>query len=266
MGEEILQKQPSGFRLVLSLVRRDYAVQYAGTVLGVVWVIVQNLFQIGIYYLIFGIVLADRRAGLMPMGGQDYLLYLLGGMTLWLPLAEMMVRSGGILSENRVLIRRTSVGADYFVWVPVVQAILHYALLAVPIALIGYGRGGLSPYFPIAWLAGLLLLLLAAGWGFILARISLLLKDVSPLAQLLLQVFFWATPIVYPVTDGTFKFFIWNPFYVLVELHRGLLFEMPGTRLPDIPFWNGLTALVALSIPVYVIGSRRLKWIVADHI
>ena len=66
-------------RIILSLVRRDYAVQYAGTALGFTWVLVQYLFQILLFFLIFGVLLRQAMPGRLDAvsgGAGDYLSYL----------------------------------------------------------------------------------------------------------------------------------------------------------------------------------------------
>lgn len=311
------------FGTILSLVRRDYAVQFAGTALGIVWVLVQYAFQIAIFYLIFGVILAPAapdsaepaladslssgkladslnsgKLAAMTGGSADYLSYLLGGMVLWLPISEMLLRACSILADNRGLIRRTGLGLRGFLWVPVFEAVLHYTLIFGMVALLGLARGVLSPLAPLAYLGGLGLLFALSGWAFIFARASILLKDISPLLRLAFQLIFWLTPIVYVVGPDVMGIFAWNPVTAPVELHRRLLFcgapgsgfapgfatfaeaqaclaAMPGSaeisahRLLPAPFaglWTGVLVLVALSVPAYLLSARRLNALVVDQL
>ena len=256
--------------LIFSLVKRDYAVQYAGTSLGIAWLIIQNLFQVGIFYLLFGFILgsnAVERPATSASGmgsGKEYLVYLLGGMSLWLPLSEMLIRSCGILSENRSLIRRTSIGISAFMWIPVFEAVLHYAIIFFPSCLIAYYNGRLSGNFLFAFAWGVGVIVLFSGWGFILARVSVLLKDVSPLLRLVLQIVFWATPIVYMAPENLLVYFQWNPFFFFMDYHRQLFsaFDPVGFLLHG----RGLGLFLVLSIPAYVISGRKLSALISDHI
>ena len=249
-------------RLLLSLVRRDYAVQFAGTTLGLVWLFVQYGFQIGVFYAVFGLLLQSGRTGIGP-AGSDYLVYLLSGMCLWIPLSEMLTRSGSILSENRALIRRTSVGADLFARVPFVQAVFHYALLLGLTAPIAFLRGGLSPGFFLALPVGLLVLWFFSGWALVFARMSVILKDVSPILRLFLQVVFWCTPFVYSVPQRLVPLLAWNPLYGPLELHRALFM---GAGFPPLLAYQGALGLLVLSAPLFLLASLRLGNITADHL
>ena len=169
--------------LIYSLVRRDYALQYAGTLLGLAWLLVQYVFQVALFYVIFGL--------LLPAGGRvagpenaDYLAYLLGGMALWLPLSEMLLRGCGILTENRQVVRRTVVGARLLLWVPVFEALVHYTILFVLVLGVGALRGTSPGWFPAAYAFGCLVILFFGGWSFLLARVGIIFKDVSPLMRL----------------------------------------------------------------------------------
>ena len=255
------------WRIVLSLVRRDYAVQYAGTLLGVLWVLVQYLFQIALFWLIFGYLFAaalpTRGARLMASG--DYLVFLLSGMGLWLPLSEMLLRSCGILVDNRSLIRRTAIGMTGFLRLPLAEAWLHYGLIMIPILGIFWLRGALvwSAFLGVAF--GMLVILFFSGWAFVLARIGVILKDVTPLMRLALQLVFWGTPIIYPPPSSLDGFFRWNPLHGIIGLYRALLLGDADSiglylRMP------GLIFFLAASLPVFFLSSRRMGRLVADHL
>lgn len=250
------------YRLLLALVRRDYAVQFAGTSLGIAWLFIQYIFQIAVFYVIFGFLLGGGKVSLGPASG-DYLVYLLTGMCLWMPLSDMLIRSGSILSENRALIRRTSVSADLFARVPFIQAVLHYLLLVLIVAPIAYARSALSPLFFLAIPVGLATLWFFSGWALIFARMSIILKDVSPILRLVLQVVFWCTPFVYTVPTKWLGLLGWNPLFGPLEWHRALF---SATPLPDGGAAFGAAALMIGSIPLFALATYRLGTITADHL
>ena len=264
-------------QLTLSLVRRDYAVQFAGTSLGILWVLIQYAFQIAVFFLIFGVILGDAlsgsgtRAEVLAAGTTDYLSYLLGGMALWLPLSEMLLRSCSILADNRSLVRRTNLGMRGFLRVPVYEGIIHYALLFVIVAGVSLMRGGLAWTAPLAFVFGCLVILGLRGWAFIFARVSVILKDISPLLRLLFQVLFWLTPIVYTADlagrhAGWFRL---NPLHGVLEGHRLLLYGSPAdvTALAgNAALWLAPGIFAVLSAVVYRIAALRLESVAADQL
>lgn len=255
------------FRIVMSLVRRDYAVQYAGTSLGIAWVIIQYLFQIALFWLIFGVLfkaVMPVKAGMVATE-SDYLGYLLGGMGLWLPLSEMMLRSCGILVENRSLIRRTAIGMRGFLYLPLAQSILHYLIIMSVIVAIGVVRGRLAATFPLAILLGIFVLVFFSGWAFVLARIGVILKDVSPLMRLFLQIVFWSTPLVYPAFSNWNHIFSLNPLHGMAMSHRFLLYNSHFVFTDAINVWV-LAGFVGLSLIVFIVSAMRMGPLVADHL
>lgn len=249
--------------LVLRLVQRDYTLQFAGTTGGIIWLAAQYLFQIAVYYAIFGFVLSGGESGRFS-SGSDYFSFLLSGMIFWLPLSEMFLRSCVILHENRALIRRTKTGMQLFVWIPIFRGIIHYMVLFPVVALILYSRDTLSPLFPIAFIYSVSVMLLLAGWGFIFARMSVILLDVSSAVRLLLQIVFWLTPIVYDIPGSFHKIMGWNPLFGIIEAHRFLLIR--DYRLIPTETIYGIIALFILSVIAYFASSRRLNTVVVDNL
>ncbi len=249
--------------LIMRLVRRDYTLQFAGTTGGIVWLGIQYLFQIAVYYAIFGFVLSGDEGGRFS-SGMDYLSFLLSGMVLWLPLSEMFLRSCVILHENRSLIRRTSTGMDLFIWIPVFRSLIHYIVLMPFVILILYSRGSLSPYFPLSILFAIFTMFIFAGWGFIFARVSVIMLDVSSAIRLLLQIVFWVTPIVYDIPDHLNWIMGWNPLFGMMEIHRFLLLN----SYTDLPFEiiNGFIFFAVLSTAAYYLSARRLNTVVVDNL
>lgn len=245
---------PSRLTTLFALIRRDYAVQYAGMGLGIIWLFVNYGMQIGVFWLVIGKgVYADQ---------PHYGARLLAGMSLWIPLSEMFLRSGSILSENRVLIRRTAIAKALFVWIPVFQAFFHYLLLFLPVSLliafVLRAPGLTVTSLPAGLFSGWLIILFLSPWAAILSRLAIILRDLTPLLRPLMQLLFWLTPIVYLPAAWSH----WNPLTFLFSVQTRLLAGLPlDTR--GIPAC--LVLLLLTSIAAWV-SSIRLNRIVEDHL
>lgn len=250
--------------LLSAFARRDYAVQFAGTSLGILWPIIQYVFQVAIFYIIFGFLFSQMELPGRGIDGMDYLSYLLGGMAVWLPVSEMLLRSCSILTENRSLIRRTDTGYNVFLRIPVFQAFIHYSLITALVIILGLLRGTLQSTALIALPIGFTVILFMAGWAFILARISVILKDLTPVLRMLLQVAFWATPIVYFIPEDVQSIWQWNPFYHFVYLHRNLLFLTEQSYL--LPEVYKIIGFIAISLLAFYLSRFRLNEVIQDQI
>lgn len=245
-------------RLALALLRREYAVQYAGMGLGLAWMAVQYLAQIAVFLLVFG------RGIYANAPGGGYASRLLVGMLLWLPLSEMLTRSTSILIENRALIRRISVGRELFPWLPPLQALVQYSLLAAPVALVLLLTGDLSPAAPLAFALGLLVHGLLSVWAIFLARSTILLRDLGPIMRPGLQALFWLTPIAYYPT----RWSGWNPLTWIFQTHSRLWLATGMEATPAFDDDVAIYATLSLGILTSLVlaGSSRLRRIVEDQL
>lgn len=270
-------------QFLLALTRRDYVVQFAGAGLGIGWLFVQYLFQIALFYVIFGVVLgggAEQSMELQSrrMAGPDFLNYILGAMTLWLPLSEMLLRSGSILSENRSLIRRTPGALDAMSWIPMVQALFHFTILSVAALMVAaltswnetsalshsQMMGGPGALFALSYVTGIVFLFATFPLCVYLQRVSVLLKDLTPILRLALQILFWSTPMVYIVgNQQVLSILSWNPLFCMVDVQRHLAYDMP---MQSDPFLPGLLLLLPVSMMAGLLSRIRLKEICADFL
>ena len=176
------------------LVRRELRARYAGSALGSIWNILHPLFLIGIYVLVFSSVM--QKAAGAARGG--YVVHLCAGLIPWMAFSEIVQRSTGILAENSNFLKKLAMPHEILHF----SALLH-SLFIHTISLLGLmlflrifgvplGRE-VWLAFPLLWAIGLT----AVGLGMILSVLHLLLRDIGQLTAILLQVWFWLTPIVY---------------------------------------------------------------------
>jgi lipopolysaccharide transport system permease protein len=176
------------------LVKRELRARYAGSVLGSVWNIIQPLFLIGIYVLVFSSVM--HRAGGGTRGG--YVVHLCAGLIPWLVFSETLQRCTGILAENANFLKKLTFPHEILHFSVLAHAlVIHFiSLVGLLVLLMLFGAPlGREVLLAFPLLAGIGLV--AAGLGMVLSVLNLLLRDIGPLTTLLLQAWFWLTPIVY---------------------------------------------------------------------
>lgn len=214
--------------MIAGLVRRDLHARYAGSTLGVAWTILQPLLLFLVYLFVFSTILQvkftteDGRAGVFAF-------YLLAGLLPWLGFQEGVMKATTAIIDNAGLVKAmrfpTAVLVVSSVLASLVAFLLSFSLLLI--ALFVTGRLALMslPLLPVLLcLQGVL----AFGLGLITASLQTVLRDTLPALQMLFMVWFYLTPIIYPLSYVPVQFVTlwqWNPFTPFVSAYRAVLLE-----------------------------------------
>ncbi|XDD49493.1 ABC transporter permease [Leptospira sp. WS92.C1] len=241
------------------LVRRDYALQFAGSALGISWMLVQNLSLILIYTIVFLFLNIKGNPDL----ASDFIGYAFSGLLFWVPLQEYMIRGTSILTENRQLIKRSPLGPEIFLWIPFVQMLIHFLVTAVPvvIVLIAFGKLNLRLFpltIPVMFGVGYLLSFLQ---GY-LARANVILRDITPLIRLFSQFFFWSLPILYLSTGFLHSINVWNPLNFPLELFRSVLLN----DVVSVFHWKEFLPYLILFPVIGVVCRSKFHSVILDHL
>ncbi len=204
------------------LIWREVKVRYKQTVFGVAWALLQPLFAMLIFSIFFG-----RVAGI-PSDGLPYPLFVYAGLVPWTFFANSVTSSGNSLIMNPNLITKV-----YFPRMIIPAAAVGAGLIDFTIAfvlLIGlmlfYGT---FPAWGIVLLPVFVVLMtgLAFGVGMWLAALNVKYRDVRYALPFLIQMWMFATPIIYPlslVPDQWRWALALNPLTGIVEGYRAALF------------------------------------------
>lgn len=217
--------------LLRELVRRDFTVRFTGSVLGLLWAVLQPLSLVALYWFVFTYMFT--RA---PGAGSGYLFFLICGLIPWMAINEGLIRSTTSIVENAAIVRKLSFRSELLVIVPNVSAMI-FECVALVIFLAFLVVKGSVPSRP--WLLPIALVLqLAAqvGIGFALAAIYVFFRDLTQIIGFLLSVIFYLSPILYPVSQKFALFFRWNPMTPLLGLYRSALLPEPLPELSSVVF------------------------------
>jgi ABC-type polysaccharide/polyol phosphate export permease len=251
--------------LIQGLVVRDLKARYRGSVLGFLWSFLNPLLLLLIYTFVFTIVMpTDRGAGLQPFS-----LFLFCGILPWTWFSSSLLESSNVLIAGANLIRKVLFPAEVLPIVTVLAGLVHF-LLGLPIlaAFILYFR------VPIVWTDLLWLpliiavqLVLTMGFALMLSAVTVHFRDVRDLLTNLVTIWFFATPIVYPLTrppENVRRLLELNPFTHLAVAYQAVLF-FPGPYTQ----WRSLLALGAISVLVFAAGYfvfDRLRDTLAEEV
>ncbi len=236
--------------LIGSMVRRDMAARYRGSVGDLLWSVLNPVLLMLTYYFVFGIVLQTRFGADPSRAG--FALYFLAGMLPWLPFAEAVGRSPAIVVEHRNFVKKLVFPIEILPVNLAVGGLVTQALaLAVYLVFLLASRGSVPP--AALWLPALIVpqFLFTLGLSWFLAALGVYVRDLGQLIGYLLTLWFFLTPICYPETAlpaAALPLLAKNPIFVLVQGFRAVLLE--GVPPPASP----LGKLWLLSIAVCLVG------------
>ena len=234
--------------LIQSLIVRELKARYRGSVLGFFWSFVNPLMLLLVYTFVFKFVLPNDTKGLQP-----YSLFLFCGILPWNWFSSSLTEASGSLIAGGNLIKKVLFPAEVLPIVSVLANMVHFflGLLILLAFLIGYRHWpdpGDLIWFPIAVTVQLIF---TAALSLILAALAVHFRDIRDLLANLLQLWFFATPIIYYWRQENVRrfkvLFDLNPFTHLAISYQEILF-FPG------PFghWKWLAALGAASIALFL--------------
>ncbi len=240
---------------VAGSVRREYQLRYRGTMLGIAWTILQPLAMILVYTVIFSQVMKAKLPGIE--GAFSYSIYLCAGIITWGLFAEIIQRSQSVFLDNANLLKKLSFPRLTLPLIVVATALLNFSIIFALFLAFLLITGNL-PGFSILAMIPLLVVqvLFAVGLGVTLGVLNVFFRDAGQLSGLLLQFWFWATPIVYPASILPERLQPWmnlNPMYHLMQGYQGIFVANQW------PAWQNLAvfALLAVGLALYALRLFR---------
>jgi lipopolysaccharide transport system permease protein len=240
-----LARQAWRFRgFIAGSVRREFASRYLGTQLGFVWAIAHPMALVLIYTLVFSEVMGARLPG--TEGKYAYSVYLTSGLVLWMLFSELLGRSVGTFVHNAELLKKVTLPK---ITLPVIAALSALVTSGILLAVfMGFlGATGAMPGVPLLALLPVLAVavLLALALGTFLATVNVFYRDVEQSTNLVLQFWFWLTPIVYPVEalpESVRGALALNPIWPLTRAMQDIFLHH---RFPD---WMSLAYPLACAV------------------
>lgn len=231
---------------ILSSIRSEFVNRFLRSKLGGLWVIIHPLTQVLIYALILSAVLAAKLPGIDNRFA--YAIYLCAGILGWGLFNEIVSRGLTIFIDNGNLLRKISFPRITLPLIMLGAALINHLLLLLAI-LVVFLILGHAPGITLLWLPILSLLTaaLALGTGLILGVFNVFVRDVGQVVTIVLQMLFWFTPIVYPISivpDALRDWLVFSPVFPLISGFQNILVYNKPPELLPLVFVGALAALV----------------------
>jgi lipopolysaccharide transport system permease protein len=241
--------------LLQNLTNREVRGKYRRTALGQLWSLANPIAAIVIYTFIFSFIFRLPAQVGDPSGLDNYALWLVCGLLPWLFFnrvltlgTDALVANAGLIQKvyfPRIVLPLSLANATFFTW------ILEMGVLALALSLLG---AFVLPWLPLVAVFMAIFALFAVGLAMIFSIVNVYFRDLAYLLTIVLQFWFYLTPILYPVglvvtqserlgglvgTSVTLMdIYSLNPVHGFIEIFRNLLYD---NRLPE-----SSTVLVAL--------------------
>jgi ABC-2 type transport system permease protein len=179
------------------LIRRELKSRYKDSSLGFVWSFIRPLTMLLIYYVAIGQFLGAARS--VP----QYAVFVYSGLTIWGLYNEIVASSTMSILSNAGLIKKVYVPRELFPLASIGSALFNFGIQMIVLL----GAIVITGQFPLSWnllyALGAIIVVVTYGTALalLLSAFNVYLRDIQYLVEVVLLIFFWASPIVYSWTE-----------------------------------------------------------------
>ncbi len=241
--------------LWLTLVLRDIQVLYKQAALGVAWAVIQPIFAVTVFTIVFG------NFARIPSDGIPYPIFAFAAVLPWTYFAEATRRASTGLVDDADLIRKVYFPRLIMPLAKVTAPLLDFCI-AFTVLLILMAFYGVMPTFKLLAIIPLILLasLLALSIGLWLGPINVRFRDIKHTVPFMLQIGMYASPIVYPlsqVPDEWKMVYSLNPMVGVIEGFRWAVFDRGALDLAALAISLGVILAALFSGMVFFKKMER---------
>ncbi|MDN3988221.1 ABC transporter permease [Zwartia vadi] len=240
---------------IFGSVKREFQSRYRNSLLGAAWTVINPLAMIIVYTLIFTQIMRAKLPGIESQ--YAYSIYLCTGVLTWGYFAEIVTRAQNVFIENANLIKKINFPRLCLPVVIVANATLNF-LIIFGLFTIFLIISGSFPGFIYLSLIPLLIIQVAfsIGLGITLGVLNVFFRDVGQFFSVVIQFWFWLTPIVYPAAilpESVRAYLAYNPMVNLMVAYQDIVVYGRG------PNWSSLWPLTLLAVFFCVWGFLLFK-------
>jgi lipopolysaccharide transport system permease protein len=248
--------------LAFNFAKRDFKERYIGTGLGKFWYILSPIITIFIYTVIFSDFMKMKLN--IIENSYAYSIYLVPGLLAWTTFSTILMRLSVSFFEKANLIKKINVPmytfqlsiiiTEFFLFVlSIFLGIIFLLLVSQPVT------------WTFIWMIPIMILqtLFVFGLGVILSLFTPFFKDLKEAIPIVVQLWFWMTPIIYMsdmIADKYPAVLVYNPFYYFVKIYQEIFLysQAPSfSSLTTITIITFLTLLLAAFLYKKMIGTIK---------
>ncbi len=218
---------------VFSMVAREFRSRYLGSLLGSIWAILNPMALITIYTVIFSRVMRAKLPGIDDT--MAYGLFVCAGLLPWLFFVELLSRFPNIFIEQATLLKKVSFPRITLPVIALCSATVNFLIIFAIFLFFLLVTGRFPGWVVLAYIPLLLIQqMFVVGFGILLASVNVFFRDIGQFIGVIIQFWFWFTPIVYVVTmlpERAQKLLPLNPMTAFMQAYQGIILY---GRWPDL--------------------------------
>jgi lipopolysaccharide transport system permease protein len=248
--------------LLYFLVLRELKLRYKQAAIGVGWAIIQPVLAVLIFSLIFG-----RFAKISTGSTTPYVIFVFTAVLPWTYFAEAVRRSSTGLVSDADLIRKVYFPRLIVPLAMVIAPLADFAAgLIVLLVMLAWFHIALSPAIVLLPFFLIVALALALSIGLWLGPFSVRYRDVMHALPFLVQVWLYASPVVYPASIVPERWRLLYSLNPMVGVIEGFRWALLGTAQPDVRAMAISGVFIAVALALGVVYFRKMERSFADVI
>lgn len=229
--------------LLKSNVKKEIRGKYKGSFLGILWSFINPLLTVLVYAIVFPYILRANQ--------DNYLIFLIVGIIPWTFFTTVISQGTTSVLINANIIKKVYFPREILPLSVAVSGLINFFISCIIVFLFVIFSGiGLSIYALFLPLIALLQFILSLGIIFITSAINIYVRDVEYIVTFIVNLLFYATPIIYSIDMFPEKY-RWilniNPLATIISSYRDILFYK---QLPDF-YMLGLVTIVSFVILIF---------------
>ena len=238
--------------LLKSNVKKEIRGKYKGSFLGVLWSFVNPLLQVAVYAIVFPYI--------MRIQTDNYLIYLIIGIIPWTFFTTVINQGMITVRINAGIIKKVYFPREILPISVAVSGLINFLISCIIILLFCiFGGVGISWHLILLPFIAIIQFVLTLGIVFALSAINVYIKDTEYLIAFVLNMLFYATPILYESTlfPESIRFILYlNPMTQVVEAYRNIFLYH---QLPDLGGFIYLVIISFILLGVGILIFRKLE-------